>query len=331
MKVLNKTGQSSTKKCPICLHTESQEHMLLCNEPSRMKLRRTLVKNLRIKMKKKRTGYSLIEHLCKAATEWLDTGAVLVDNYLDPIQTTLKSQAKIGWYNMFRGRLSNMWLQRYESTQSLLSTEGTRPCESFVWGAKIVELLLRFHIKVWEQRNKDVHGDDENSNKDKDNFKRRQLQSEIRKLQRFKKKARPDDDFLFVHLETFLKSNTDTLRTYFKSHRKAIANSVEQQKKIKIATTGRQSIVGWLKNTATVHRTIRRRHTRRRKQAEEKEQQKALKRQQRKNRKIVDASAAVRMQQFMKPRTTVIEKVNKRTRKLKEVKERRRRARRKRK
>ena len=89
--------------------------------------------------------------------------------------------------------------------------------------------------------------------------------------------------------------------------------------------------MGWLRNTTVVHRTIRRSHTRRRKQAEEQERQKALKRQQRKNRKIVDASAAVRMQHFMQPRTTVIEKVNKRTRKLKEVKERRRRARRKRK
>ena len=232
---------------------------------------------------------------------------------------------------MFRGRLSNKWLQRYESTKSLLSTEGTRPCESFVWGAKIVELLLRFHIKVWEQRNKDVHGEDQKSNRNKDDFKRRQLQSEIRKLQRLKKKARPDDEFLFVHLKTFLKSDTDILLTYFKSHKKAIANSVEQYKKIK-ESMGKRSIAGWLRNTAVVHRTIRRSHTRRRKRAEEKEQQKALKQQQTKTRIIVDASAAVRMQRFLKPRrTTVIEKVNKKTRKLKEMKERRRRARRKRK
>ena len=64
---------------------------------------------------------------------------------------------------------------------------------------------------------------------------------------------------------------------------------------------------------------------------EEKEQQKSLKRWQKKDRKIIDASAAAHMRHFMQPRTTVIEKVNKRTRKLKEVKERRRRARRKRK
>ena len=227
---------------------------------------------------------------------------------------------------MFRGRLSNMWLQRYESTQSLLSTEGTRPCESFVWGAKIVELLLWFHIKVWEQRNKDVHGDDENSNRNKDNFKRRQLQSEIRKLQRFKKQARPTDDFLFVHLRTFLKSDTDILLTYFKSHKKAIANSVEQYKKIK-ESRGKRSIAGWLRNTAVVHRTIRRSHTRRRKQAEEKERQKEIKKRERKARHLEDAAAAAHMQQFIpKRRTTVIEKINKKTRKLKELKERRRRA-----
>ena len=213
MKVLHKMKQSSTPKCAICLHTELQEHMLLCNDPLRKKLRRTLVKNLHIEMKKRRTGHALIDHLCSVATEWLDTREVQMEKYPSQIQSTLSSQAKIGWYNIFRGRLSNKWLQRYDSTKkSLSSTEGTRPCESFVWGSKIVELLLHFHIKVWEQRNKDVHGEDKNSNKNKDNFKRRQLQLEIRKLQRLKRKARPDDEFLFVHLKTFLKSDTPSKR-----------------------------------------------------------------------------------------------------------------------
>ena len=167
----------------------------------------------------------------------------------------------------------------------MASTEGTRTCKPFVWGAKLIELLLRFHIKVWEQRNKDVHGDDKNSNKNKGNFKRRQLQSEIRKLQRFKKKARPDDEFLFVHLKAFLKSDTDILLTYFKSHKKAIANSVEQQHKIK-ESTGKQSIAGWLRNTAVVHRTIRRCHTRQRKREERNQVQQQMNTKKRKIRKI---------------------------------------------
>ena len=314
---------SASKKCPLCLQTETQAHMLLCNDASRLKLRRTLVKNLGIEMKKKRTGHALIDHMCSVATEWLDTGVVKVDKYPPPIQPTLKSQAKIGWYNMFRGRLSDQWLRRYESTKSLSSTEGTRPCESFVWGAKIIELLLRFHIKVWEQRNKDVHGDDKNSNKNKDNFKRRQLQTEIRKLQRYKKKARPDDEFLFVHLKTFLKSDTNILLTYFKSHKKAIANSVEQQKKIKVST-GKRSIAGWLRNTAVVHRAIKRCHTRRRQRVERKEAQQQMKTKKRKIRKIEDA---VFMHKYIKRGQTIIEKVNKKRKKTKEAREQRRRER----
>ena len=267
--------------------------------------------------------------MCSVATEWLDTGAVQVDKYPPPIQPTLYSQAKIGWYNMFRGRLSNKWLQRYESTKSLSSTEGTRPCESFVWGAKIIELLLRFHIKVWEQRNKDVHGDD--SNKVTENCTRQKLQSEIRKLQCLKQKARPNNEFLFVHLKTFLKSDTDTLLTYFKSHKKAIANSVEQQMKIKRTTTGKQSIAGWLQNKATVHRTIRRNHTRQRKRKQEKERHKEIKQRQREARHIENETAAAQMQHHMIPRPTIIEKANKKRRKWKEVLEQRRRTRRQRK
>ena len=230
---------------------------------------------------------------------------------------------------MFRGRLSNKWLQQYELTKSLTPTEGTRPCESFVWGAKITELLLRFHIKVWEQRNKDVHGDD--SNRVTDNFKRRKLQSEIRKLQRFKRKARPEDEFLFVHLKTFLKSDNDTLLTYFKSHKKAIANSVEQQQKIRKTTKRTQSIAGWLRNKATVYRTIRRNHTRHRKREEEKEQRKVIKQRQREARQLENATAAAQLRHHVIPRFTVIEKVNRKLRKTKETIERRRRSRRRRK
>ena len=81
--------------------------MLLCKDASRKNQRRTLVKNLRIEMKKKQAGNALIDHLCSVATEWLDTGAVKVTSYPPQIQETLNAQAKIGWYNMFRGRLSN--------------------------------------------------------------------------------------------------------------------------------------------------------------------------------------------------------------------------------
>ena len=329
MKALHKMKQSSIMNCPLCPRTETQEHMLRCNDSSRLNLRRTLVKNLSIEMKKKQTRHALIDHVCSVTTEWLDTGAVQVDKYPEPIQPTLYSQAKIGWYNMFRGRLSNKWLQQYELTKSLTPTEGTRPCESFVWGAKITELLLRFHIKVWEQRNKDVHGDD--SNRVTDNFKRRKLQSEIRKLQRFKRKARPEDEFLFVHLKTFLKSDNDTLLTYFKSHKKAIANSVEQQQKIRKTTKRTQSIAGWLRNKATVYRSIRRNHTRQRKREEEKEQRKAIKQRQREAKQLENKTAAAQLQHHVIPRPRVIEKVNKKLRKTKETIERRRQSRRRRK
>ena len=326
MKVLHKTKQSFSKKCPLCPQIESQEHMLLCNDASRLNLRRTLVKNIWIEAKKIQTCDTLTDHLCSVITEWLDTGVVQVQRYPKPIRATLLSQTDIGWYNMFRGRLSNQWLQQYESTKSRSSKEGTRPCEPVVWGAKIIELLLRFHIKVWEQRNKEVHGNDKH--KVTDNFKRRQLQSEIRKLQRFKHKARPDDEFLFVHLKTFLKSDTDTLITYFKSHKKAIANSVEQQKKVRGTTKRTQSIAGWLRNTAVVHRTIRRSHTRRRKREERKQTQTQMDTKKRKVRETKDAAV---MQRYMTPRPTFIEKVNKKFRKMKDTIERRRMTRRRRK
>ena len=104
---------------------------------------------------------------------------------------------------MFRGKLSDKWLQQYKSTKLQPSTAGMRQCKPFVWGAKIIKAFIWFHIKVWEQRNKDVHGNDKNNNigPTKDNSKQQKLQYEIRKLQhQLKRKARPEDEFLFPHI-----------------------------------------------------------------------------------------------------------------------------------
>ena len=120
------------------------------------------------------------------------------------LRDAIFAQTKIIWYNMFRGKLSDKWLHRwYESTKLQSSTAGTRQCKPFVWGAKIIKAFIWFHIKVWEQRNKDVHGDDKNNNigPTKDNSKQQKLQYEIRKLQhQLKRKARPEDEFLFPHI-----------------------------------------------------------------------------------------------------------------------------------
>ena len=67
------------------------------------------------------------------------------------------------------------------------------------------------------------------TSKNKDDFCRRKLQYKVWKLHLLKSKARPEDEFLFSHLKTFLKSDTDILITSFnKSPRqKAITNNVE--------------------------------------------------------------------------------------------------------
>ena len=84
MKVLHKMKQSANKKCTQCLQTESQEHMLLRNDAS----------TLQIELKKKRTGDALIDHMCSAIIEWLDTGVVQVQKYPEQIRTTLSAQTE---------------------------------------------------------------------------------------------------------------------------------------------------------------------------------------------------------------------------------------------
>jgi hypothetical protein len=143
------TSQLSTNKCPICKHEETSEHMLRCNHPSRLEWRRKLVKDLRQTLKDKKTGYAVIETLATAVTEWLDTGEVGIQVYPKSFRKVLLSQTDIGWKHLFHGKLSNLWFPMYESSRTQGTQGEERKTESYVWGASIVEVFLRSHIRLW--------------------------------------------------------------------------------------------------------------------------------------------------------------------------------------
>ena len=129
------------------------------NHASRVEWRRKLVKDLRQTLKDKHTGYAVIETMASAVTEWLDTGEVGIQVYPPSFKNVLLSQTDIGWKHLFHGKLSNLWFPMYESSRTQGTQGEERKTESYIWGASIVEVFLRSHIRLWETRNHEVHGD----------------------------------------------------------------------------------------------------------------------------------------------------------------------------
>ena len=116
-------------------------------------------------MENKNTGYALEDNLATVHTQWLDTGKVDVDTFPGLFHDAMNTQSMIGWLNFFGGRIIQHWLKLFEETRTTpnINKEGKkhRYYDRTVWGAAIVEHTLRLHIELWEQRSKDVHGEDD--------------------------------------------------------------------------------------------------------------------------------------------------------------------------
>jgi hypothetical protein len=65
------------------------------------------------------------------------------------------SQEQIGWRHFFAGKITQEWLKlQADSTNKTIGKKQ----DCYVWGASIVEITLKYFIKLWEQHNEEVHG-----------------------------------------------------------------------------------------------------------------------------------------------------------------------------
>ena len=148
--------------------------------------------------------------------------------------------------NLFSGRISQKWLELYEETMLEPRTEEEQKYfkhyNRYIWGTAVVEKILRTQIELWETRNQEIHGkEDESSNQ-----RHERLQEKVRNLHTMENKVKPRDKYLFrPDLNNFLtKAKTSTLATYVSSHTRAIHTSVKQWKSEQ--KIGVQSVYRWL-------------------------------------------------------------------------------------
>ena len=175
----------------------------------------------------------------------MEYGIVDLRKYPERYHLAIHQQDRIGWDLLFTGKIAQEWLQLYDDTciQSRSQTPNRRRLECFVWGAHIVEIILRQMIILWEQRNKTVYGE---TTVDKDRIRKEMLSAEFQTLNSLQDKCRPSDAFLFRDdPEGFLKRSTvKQIATYITSSKRAINNSYNNWKKQ--TDSGVRSVIGWL-------------------------------------------------------------------------------------
>ena len=228
-----------TDKCCLCDETENTTHLFLCHDESRKSWRRQLIKALQNKLQYMNTKKGIIDTLCSAITDWLDTGRVLSGKYDRKYHRAINTQTHIGWMHIFMGHFSQEW----EMLQGTTQLENGRVRNAYIWGASVVELCLRYSIKLWEQRNKDVHG---HTKSDQEQLLIGKYSAEIDRLSLLQSQARPSDRFLFHGISDLKESTTSNIMAqWIASRRPAIYNSIAMAKKG--ATDNTHSLTHWFK------------------------------------------------------------------------------------
>jgi hypothetical protein len=158
------------------------------------------------------TELALKETLSTAIAEWLKTGEVNnVSNYPIKYANAILSQERIGWQHFFAGKITQEWLKlQADSTNKMVGKK--RDC-CYVWGASIVGVTLKYFIKLWEQRNEEVHG---KTTEQQETTRKTKLSIDARKLNSLKDKGRPVDMGLFhAGIKEFLDNSTaKTIATF---------------------------------------------------------------------------------------------------------------------
>jgi len=72
------------------------------------------------------------------------------DSYLSIFQLLFHAQAKIGWDQLYYGRISTLWAQ-YITTSSQYKTNGD------VFYAQITGLIWNYIFNCWRQQNQHLH------------------------------------------------------------------------------------------------------------------------------------------------------------------------------
>ena len=237
--VLKRQQFHNKDSCPLCGAQETTQHLFQCQHPRRIKWKRKFISDLRKLLKHMHTQLQLTETLCQAITCWLDSKPIEISDYPQAHQDAVAAQTLIGWPQLFQGKLSQSWeiIQGNHRSKSGVN----RP--SYLWAANIVTLILQHSIILWEERNEQFHGTNEEQ---KTQHLLEHYRFIIKDLLSKKPLCLAKDRDIFPDDPTQLLEQTSPTRLaeWIASRKPTILNSIKQAKKQDISNN--QSILQWV-------------------------------------------------------------------------------------
>jgi hypothetical protein len=135
-------------KCPLCLNdNETNEHVLLCQDPRALKHWETLAAKLDSDMQNMTTATTIRRTIMRKLHNWRKrqpTAMNLTNEYGE--RDAALAQDRIGWTNFMLGRMASKWAAAQQVYLDHLGRRKTGKC----WLIVITAKLLKISWDMWD-------------------------------------------------------------------------------------------------------------------------------------------------------------------------------------
>jgi hypothetical protein len=153
--------------CKLCADTiECTHHILRCpNCNEREELRLQFIKNMKYAMRQQKTSVTTIMIFTHYIVAWLENLRPKDINILVPEATVdqrraVEDQTKLGWDQVFYGRLSKEWGKVYQRDIEKIEHGLPNPNPE-KWGITLISIAQRYALDAWYIRNKKEYDETE--------------------------------------------------------------------------------------------------------------------------------------------------------------------------
>ena len=179
---------SLVDRCPMgCGCYESSMHYLQCSKnPCSAEMKRGL-DGIKQWMKKSDTNPALVSIMMRVLRKFTQNKEIELDSWnfenerdAEDLQRLVDAQKKIGWMNLFKGRLSLIWrelqLKHMSRTENPDSPRPEYQTADY-WASNVIQQIVYYSLNAWQIRNDKLH---EDKVEKAYMAKRRSLKSEVR-------------------------------------------------------------------------------------------------------------------------------------------------------
>jgi hypothetical protein len=228
---LYREGQEQTPACRLCgALEETSDHMLECRLPIQQEIRNKVSDYLW--RDNENHGNSELNNIIELALsesthnkKWTPVMSAISSELLPCI----RQQNKIGWYQLYKGRIARAMIQFMEKHYRTLNVDAKKYTGER-WGKMLITNIWNMVLQLWEKRNEVIHG---KTIHDTQNTERQRLQHRVQKFFEMRESLVSSDreKIFYKDMDEIIKEDTRYIKAWLKlAHRIYSAAKKEREK-----------------------------------------------------------------------------------------------------